>query len=161
MEADCQKSRGRRKQMKGQWSTWRRGFGGNTDTNWLHIQKDVPGLIALTEEHQWIWAKMPARAGILGCQHSGILQAFFVQTVPQERISKGPQGEHEEGFSEWLRQRDQQEMATLLERCSRVQMALSFWLFSTYTLASHWHSIVYHAWYIADGLESTTLLIAA
>ena len=32
----------------------------------------------------------------------------------QERISKGPQGEHEEGFSEWLRQRDQQEMATLL-----------------------------------------------
>lgn len=33
----------------------------------------------------------------------------------QERISKGPQGEHEEGFSEWLRQRDQQEMATLLD----------------------------------------------
>lgn len=28
----------------------------------------------------------------------------------EERISKGPQGEHEEGFSEWLRQRDQQEM---------------------------------------------------
>jgi len=28
----------------------------------------------------------------------------------EERISKGPQGEHEEGFAEWLRQRDQQEM---------------------------------------------------
>ena len=32
----------------------------------------------------------------------------------QERISKGPQGEHEEGFSEWLRQRDQQEMVPVL-----------------------------------------------
>lgn len=30
----------------------------------------------------------------------------------QERISKGPGGEHEEGFQEWLRQRDQQEMDT-------------------------------------------------
>mmetsp|Transcript_50706 Transcript_50706/g.94736 ORF Transcript_50706/g.94736 Transcript_50706/m.94736 type:complete len:837 (+) Transcript_50706:51-2561(+) len=28
----------------------------------------------------------------------------------EERISKGPGGQHEEGFAEWLRQRDQQEM---------------------------------------------------
>lgn len=31
-------------------------------------------------------------------------------TSMDERISKGPVGEHEEGFQEWLRQRDQQEM---------------------------------------------------
>lgn len=39
---------------------------------------------------------------------------FHFASVCQERISKGPQGEHEEGFQEWLRQRDQQEMVSWL-----------------------------------------------
>ena len=47
--------------------------------------------------------------------HMMIHDAYLQVDDFQERISKGPQGEHEEGFSEWLRQRDQQEMATLLD----------------------------------------------